>query len=250
MAARIKNNERTIKEWGSALFFVRNLCVIPLTPCRKQPKTGGGLERRIKGHSVAVKKKELYGPLWASCNKLRGGVDASQYKDYILTLLFVKYVSDRLKGEKYADINVPTGGSFDDMVSLISDKNIGEGMDKVIACLAEANSTLRGVIDNTHFNDETKLGKGKKMADKLSGLIAIFRRPELDFRSNRSEGDDIIGDAYESLCANLQPKAAKAKGSFTLRRKFREFSQKSLVSIMKPIVTLLFMIRHVVQARS
>ncbi|MDR1073984.1 MAG: type I restriction-modification system subunit M, partial [Treponema sp.] len=162
---------------------------------------------------MAVKKTELYRSLWASCDKLRGGMDASQYKDYILTLLFVKYVSDRFKGEKYADMEVPAGGGFDDMVSLIGDKNIGEEMDKVIARLAEANG-LRGVIDNAHFNDETKLGKGKEMVDKLSGLIAIFRRPELDFKSNRASDDDIIGDAYEYLMRNFATESGKSKGQF------------------------------------
>jgi type I restriction enzyme M protein len=141
-------------------------------------------------------------------------MDASQYKDYILTLLFVKYVSDRFKGERYADIEIPKGGSFDNMVSLIGDKNIGEKMDKVIARLAEANSTLRGVIDNTHFNDEAKLGKGKEMVDKLSGLIAIFRRPELDFKNNRAGNDDIIGDANEYLMRKFATESGKSKGQF------------------------------------
>ena len=162
---------------------------------------------------MAVKKSELYSSLWASCDKLRGGMDASQYKDYILTLLFVKYVSDRFKGVAYADIEVPEGGSFDDMVALIGNKNIGEGMDKVIARLAEANG-LRGVIDNAHFNDETKLGKGQEMVDKLSGLISIFRRPELNFSSNRADGDDIIGDAYEYLMRNFATESGKSKGQF------------------------------------
>ncbi|MED4954503.1 type I restriction-modification system subunit M [Paenibacillus macerans] len=162
---------------------------------------------------MAVKKSELYSSLWASCDKLRGGMDASQYKDYILTLLFVKYVSDRFKGVAYADIEVPEGGSFDDMVALIGNKNIGEGMDKVIAKLAEANG-LRGVIDNAHFNDETKLGKGQEMVDKLSGLISIFRRPELNFSSNRADGDDIIGDAYEYLMRNFATESGKSKGQF------------------------------------
>ena len=99
-------------------------------------------------------------------------MDASQYKDYILTLLFVKYVMDKFKGVKYADITVPEGGSFDDMIALKGTKNIGEGMDKVIAKLAEAgNNQLRGVIDNAHFNDETKLGKGQEMVDKLACII-------------------------------------------------------------------------------
>ncbi len=153
---------------------------------------------------MAIKKKELYSSLWASCDKLRGGMDASQYKDYILTLLFVKYVTDKFKGVKYADITVPEGGSFDDLVALKGNKNIGEKMDKVIAKLAEAGGNqLRGVIDNAHFNDEAKLGSGKEMVDKLTGLIAIFQRPEFDFKNNKTGGDDILGDAYEYLICDL-----------------------------------------------
>ena len=114
-------------------------------------------------------------------------MDASQYKDYILTLLFVKYVTDKFKGVKYADITVPEGGSFDDLVALKGNKNIGEEMDKVIAKLAEAGeNNLRGVIDNAHFNDEAKLGSGKEMVDKLTGLIAIFQRDEFNFKKNKA----------------------------------------------------------------
>ena len=164
---------------------------------------------------MAIKKKELYSSLWASCDKLRGGMDASQYKDYILTLLFVKYVTDKFKGVKYADITVPDGGSFDDFVAIKGDKNIGEKMDKVIAKLADAdNNNLRGVIDNAHFNDESKLGKGQEMVDKLTGLIAIFQRPEFDFKNNKAGGDDILGDAYEYLMRNFATESGKSKGQF------------------------------------
>ncbi|MBR5549545.1 MAG: SAM-dependent DNA methyltransferase [Kiritimatiellae bacterium] len=162
---------------------------------------------------MAIKKNELYGSLWASCDKLRGGMDASQYKDYILTLLFVKYVSDKFKDEPYADITVPEGGSFDDLVKLCDSKNIGEDMDKVVARLAEEND-LRGVIDNAKFNDETKIGKGEEMVDKLTGLINIFRRPELDFSQNRADGDDLIGDAYEFLMRKFATESGKSKGQF------------------------------------
>ena len=164
---------------------------------------------------MAIKKNELYSSLWASCDKLRGGMDTSQYKDYILTLLFVKYVTDKFKGVKYADITVPEGGSFDDLVALKGSKNIGEDMDKVIARLAEAGSNnLRGVIDNAHFNDEAKLGKGKEMVDKLTGLIAIFQRPEFDFKNNKAGGDDILGDAYEYLMRHFATESGKSKGQF------------------------------------
>ncbi len=162
---------------------------------------------------MAIKKNELYSSLWASCDQLRGGMDASQYKDYILTLLFVKYVTDKFKGVMYADLTVPEGASFDDMVALKGNKNIGEEIDKIIASLAEANE-LRGVIDNVHFNDENKLGKGKEMVDKLSKLIAIFQRPEFDFKNNKAGGDDILGDAYEYLMRNFATESGKSKGQF------------------------------------
>lgn len=162
---------------------------------------------------MAIKKSELYSSLWASCDALRGGMDASQYKDYILTLLFVKYVSDKFTGVDYADIEIPEGGSFNDMVALIGKDNIGEGINKVIAKLAEENN-LRGIIDKVSFNDPDKLGKGKEMVDKLSKLINIFRRPELDFSKNRTEGDDLIGDAYEYLMRKFATESGKSKGQF------------------------------------
>jgi type I restriction enzyme M protein len=162
---------------------------------------------------MAVKKSELYSSLWSSCDSLRGGMDNSQYKDYILTLLFVKYVSDKFKGVAYGDIDVPKGGSFDDMLDLIGDKNIGEKMDIVIAKLAKANN-LRGVIDNAHFNDEGKLGKGQEMVDKLGELLAIFRDQIPDLSRNRADGDDIIGDAYEYLMRNFATESGKSKGQY------------------------------------
>lgn len=166
---------------------------------------------------AAIKKSQLYSSLWESSNALRGGMDASQYKDYILTLLFVKYVTDKFKGELYSDIEIPEGGSFDDMVAILGNKekskNIGEEMDKIIAKLAEANN-LRGVIDNAHFNDEVKLGKGQEMVDKLTKLINIFRREELNFKNNRTDGDDIIGDAYEYLMRKFATESGKSKGQF------------------------------------
>lgn len=162
---------------------------------------------------MAIKKNELYSSLWASCDQLRGGMDASQYKDYILTLLFVKYVTDKFKGVKYADLSVPEGASFDDMVALKGNKNIGEEIDKIIASLAEANE-LRGVIDNVHFNDESKLGKGQEMVDKLTKLIGIFQRPEFDFKNNKAGGDDLLGDAYEFLMRKFATESGKSKGQF------------------------------------
>lgn len=140
-------------------------------------------------------------------------MDASQYKDYVLVLLFVKYVSDKYSGQKDALIDVPPGGSFTDMVALKGDKEIGDKLNKIIGRLAEAND-LKGVIDVADFNDAEKLGKGKEMVDRLSNLVAIFDTPGLDFRSNRAEGDDIMGDAYEYLMRHFATESGKSKGQF------------------------------------
>jgi len=160
---------------------------------------------------MALKKSQLYSSLWQSCDELRGGMDASQYKDYVLTLLFMKYVSDKYAGAPGALIEVPKGGSFADMVKLKGDKEIGDKINKIISRLAEAND-LKGVIDQADFNDESKLGSGKEMQDRLSKLVAIF--DGLDFRANRAEGDDLLGDAYEYLMRHFATESGKSKGQF------------------------------------
>jgi type I restriction enzyme M protein len=162
---------------------------------------------------MAIKKSELYSSLWKSCDELRGGMDASQYKDYVLVLLFVKYVSDKYAGQKDALLDVPKGGSFADMVALKGDKEIGDKMNKIISRLAEAND-LKGVIDVADFNDPDKLGKGQEMVDRLSNLVSIFDNPALDFRGNRAEGDDLLGDAYEYLMRHFATESGKSKGQF------------------------------------
>jgi len=162
---------------------------------------------------MAIKKSELYSSLWKSCDELRGGMDASQYKDYVLVLLFVKYVSDKYAGDPNSLIEVPEGGSFADMVALKGDKEIGDKINQIIARLAEANN-LTGVIDVADFNDQEKLGKGKEMVDRLSNLVSIFNSPGLDFRSNRAQGDDILGDAYEYLMRHFATESGKSKGQF------------------------------------
>jgi type I restriction enzyme M protein len=165
------------------------------------------------GASLAVKKSEIYSSLWASCDALRGGMDASQYKDYVLVLLFVKYVSDKYAGDPNGLIEVPKGGSFADMVALRGNPEIGEKINVIISKLAEAND-LRGIIDVADFNDAEKLGSGQEMRDRLSSLIGIFNRSELDFRKNRAEGDDILGDAYEYLMRHFATESGKSKGQF------------------------------------
>ena len=160
---------------------------------------------------MALKKSQLYSSLWRSCDELRGGMDASQYKDYVLTLLFMKYVSDKYAGKPNAVIEVPAGGGFADMVALKGDKEIGDRINKIIGKLADAND-LKGVIDQADFNDESRLGTGKEMQDRLSKLVAIF--DGLDFRANRAGGDDLLGDAYEYLMRHFATESGKSKGQF------------------------------------
>lgn len=162
---------------------------------------------------MAIKKSHLYSSIWQGCDALRGGMDASQYKDYVLVLLFVRYVSDKYAGKSDALVDVPRGGSFSDLIKLKGKPNIGEGINTVLSTLAEANQ-LKGVIDIVDFNDEDKLGKGKEMQDRLSDLVAIFENPELDFSKNRAEGDDLLGDAYEYLMKHFAVESGKSKGQF------------------------------------
>src|SRR5919109_1231682 len=160
---------------------------------------------------MTIKKSELYGSLWRSCDELRGGMDASQYKDYVLTLLFVKYVSDKYAGRPHALIEIPEGGSFSDIAALKGDKEIGDKINKIIGRLAEAND-LKNVIDVADFNDPEKLGSGREMQERLSKLVAIFEG--LDFRANTAEGDDLLGDAYEFLMRHFATESGKSKGQF------------------------------------
>ena len=160
---------------------------------------------------MAVKKSELYSSLWASCDELRGGMDASQYKDYVLVMLFVKYVSDKYAGQLFAPIEVPKGASFRDMAALKGDPQIGDKLNKlVLGPLFKAN----GLSTPPDFNDATKLGTGKEMVQRLTNLIAIFENPELDFSKNRAEGDDLLGDAYEYLMRHFATLSGKSKGQF------------------------------------
>ncbi len=160
---------------------------------------------------MAIKKSELYSSLWSSCDELRGGMDASQYKDYVLVMLFIKYTSDKYAGVPYAPISVPKGASFKDMVALKGKPTIGDDINKkIIAPIADANK-LSGMPD---FNDVTKLGSGKEMVDRLTNLIAIFENPSLDFSKNHAEGDDILGDAYEYLMRHFATESGKSKGQF------------------------------------
>ena len=160
---------------------------------------------------MALKKSQLYSSLWASCDELRGSMDASQYKDYVLVLLFVKYISDRYSGQPYAAITIPWGASFADMVALKGKPDIGDQINKnILGPLARANK----LADMPDFNDPAKLGSGKEMVERLTNLVAIFEDPALDFSKNRADGDDLLGDAYEYLMRHFATESGKSKGQF------------------------------------
>jgi type I restriction enzyme M protein len=165
---------------------------------------------------MAIKKSDLYSSLWASCDALRGGMDASQYKDYVLFLLFIKYISDKYgNSDDFAPpVTIPKGASFKDMIALKGKSDIGDKINtQIIQPLIDANTRLAR-SDFPDFNDPNKLGEGKDMVDTLTNLIGIFQKPELDFSQNRAENDDILGDAYEYLMRHFASESGKSKGQF------------------------------------
>ena len=165
---------------------------------------------------MAIKKSDLYSSLWQSCDELRGGMDASQYKDYVLFMLFIKYISDKYGNsiDFAPPVTIPKGASFSDMLALRGKSDIGDRINtQVIAPLVEANTRLAH-SDFPDFNDPNKLGQGNEMVERLTNLINIFARPELDFSQNRADHDDILGDAYEYLMRHFATESGKSKGQF------------------------------------
>lgn len=160
-----------------------------------------------------MKKSELYSMLWEACNKLRGGVEPSRYKDYVLVLLFFKYVSDRYKGQPFAEFTISKGASFEDLIEAKGRSDVGERVDKIIQKFLEDNR-LQGSLPDVSFNNPEELGSGKELVDKVSGLIAVFQNPAIDFKNNRASGDDIIGDAYEYFMMKFAQESGKSKGQF------------------------------------
>lgn len=144
-------------------------------------------------------------------------MDHSQYKDYVLVMLFIKYVSDKYADTPYAEITVPTGASFRDMVALKGKTDIGDQINKkIIAPLAAANK----LSDMPDFNDPSKLGSGQEIVDCLTDLIAIFEDKSLDFSKHRAEDDDLLGDAYEYLMRHFATESGKSRRRRMSSRKF------------------------------
>ncbi|HOI37520.1 MAG TPA: N-6 DNA methylase [Bacillota bacterium] len=165
---------------------------------------------------MAIKKSDLYSSIWASCDELRGGMDASQYKDYVLFMLFIKYITDKYgnSSDFAPPVTIPKGSSFTDMLALRGKSDIGDKINtQVIAQLVLANERLAR-SDFPDFNDPNKLGQGKEMVERLTNLINIFASPQLDFSQNRADHDDILGDAYEYLMRHFATESGKSKGQF------------------------------------
>ncbi|GAA7743070.1 type I restriction-modification system subunit M [Helicobacter pylori] len=164
---------------------------------------------------MAIRKNELYSSLWAGADSLRGGMDASEYKNYVLNLLFLKYISDKARNDAKNNtdsaIEVPQGCFYEDILALEGDKEIGDKLNKIIAEIAEQND-LKGVIDSVDFNDNTKLGEGKAMIDTLSNLVKIFA--DLSLGAHGALDDDLLGDAYEYLMRHFASESGKSKGQF------------------------------------
>ncbi|TCO82779.1 type I restriction enzyme M protein [Plasticicumulans lactativorans] len=185
-------------------------------PSGVQETAAAATAPRAAQRNGVVRKSDLYSSIWASCDELRGGMDASQYKDYVLFMLFIKYISD-----KYGDsddfappVVIPPGASFKDMAVLKGRPDIGDRINtQVIQKLIEANTRLAR-SDFPDFNDPNKLGEGAAMVERLGNLIAIFEKPELNFAKNRAENDDLLGDAYEYLMRHFATESGKSKGQF------------------------------------
>lgn len=172
--------------------------------------------------------------VWKACDTFRGTMDSSKYKDYILTMLFVKYLSDFYK-EKLEELKAKFGDNEDRIQkSLKREKfqldstctfgviyenrnaeNIGEIINKILMKIEDDNKEkIEGIFRNIDFNSEAELGRTKERNAALKHLIEDFADDSLDLRPSMLDGSDVIGDAYEFLIANFASDAGKKGGEF------------------------------------
>lgn len=180
-----------------------------------------------------IKQSEVNAAAWAACDTFRGAVDPAQYKDYILVMLFLKYISDvwadhyetykkqygddderlrrRLDRERFI---LPQGTSFYDLHAKRNEANIGELINIALDQIEEANKTkLEGVFRNIDFNSEANLGKPKDRNRRLKMLLEDFYKPQLDMRPSRVD-EDVIGNTYIYLIERFASDAGKKAGEF------------------------------------
>lgn len=185
-----------------------------------------------------ITQREINNLVWKACDTFRGVIDPSQYKDYILTMLFLKYVSDVYKDkkeqylEKYeGDMErteralrherfvVPDHCTFDYLFEHRNEPNLGELINIALNDLEEANREKlggedgSGIFRNIDFNS-SNLGDAKGKNSRLKRLLIDFSDSKLNLRPSHLEGNDIIGDAYEFLIANFASDAGKKAGEF------------------------------------
>ena len=166
-----------------------------------------------------TEQKQINEIVWRACDTFRGAIDPSQYKDYILVMLFVKYLSDlhkeTLQGytTRYAGdadriqramarerFVLPEESAFDDLYAQRKQSDIGERINKALAAIEDANKAkLEGVFRNIDFNSEPHLGETRDRNRRLKNLLQDFANPVLDLRLSRVGGQDVIGNAYEYL---------------------------------------------------
>lgn len=181
-----------------------------------------------------ISQDKINSVAWEACNTFRGVVDASEYKNYILVFLFIKYLSDlrkdrmeqlqkeydgkeerikrALKRERFV---LPKHCTYDHIYSQRNEPNIGEVINKALHDIEENNKEkLDGVFRNIDFNSTTALGETKDRNSRLKSLIEDFSDPVLDFRPSRTGKNDIIGDTYEFLIQNFASDAGKKGGEF------------------------------------
>ncbi len=183
---------------------------------------------------IKLTQRELGDIVWAACDTFRGAVDPAEYKNYILTMLFIKYLSDLYKDrrdeyEKRYDGNqervkralerarfrMPEGASFDYLYSKRDAPNIGEIINIALEKIEDENkSKLEGVFRNIDFNSEAALGETKDRNRRLRNLLDDFADPRLDLRPSKVGNRDIIGDVYEYLIGKFAADAGKKAGEF------------------------------------
>jgi type I restriction enzyme M protein len=180
------------------------------------------------------KRSEIFNVVWKACDTFRGVIDPAQYKDYILTMLFIKYMSDlwkdkreefekRYKGNKERvkralsreRFIVPKECDFDYLYSKRDAANIGELINIALENIEDANKgKLENVFRNIDFNSEPALGKTRDRNRRLKNLLKDFNDPRLDLRPSKLGNRDIIGDVYEYLIKSFAAGAGKKAGEF------------------------------------